>query len=176
MKNQYKMLLLLAVVLLVFTGCKLTKQQRVDNKVVKKLDKLKGQYPESFKKATTETVRIDTVLQEVVIEGETKIDTVEVEKFLTEYLHDTVEINRFLPRFIAIAKDTVEIDTLAIHLWIEGVGVKYKLKKDEQHIEASKQVNTLTVTETVVVKKIPWWVWLIIIALSITTLLAILKR
>ena len=74
---------LLLTILILFTGCKLTKQQRVDNRVVKKIEKIKTKYPNSFKNVTTEVIRIDTILKEVKLKGEVILDTVEVEILLT---------------------------------------------------------------------------------------------
>ena len=50
-------------------GCRLTKQQRSDNRVAKKIEKIQAKHPESFRNVTTETVRKDTVLKEIFIKG-----------------------------------------------------------------------------------------------------------
>ena len=162
--------------LIIFTSCALTKQQRKDNRVAKKIEKIKLKHPDSFHRVTTETVRIDTVLQEVYIEGSTQIDTLKVTEYLTEFLHDTVEVNLFITRFIEVAKDSVSVDTLGIHLRMEGVAVTFQLTKDEQHITASTDVSTITIDNTEVVNVIPWWIWAIMIALGIIVILSLLRR
>lgn len=150
---------LLLTILILFTGCKLTKQQRVDNRVVKKIEKIKTKYPNSFKNATTEVIRIDTVLKEVKLKGEVILDTVEVEILLTEYLHDTVKVDRFITRFINTAKDTIQVDSLGLHLWIEGVAIRYSLLKDSAYISKQKSVDTLNIQKTEVINKVRWWSW-----------------
>ena len=155
---------LLLVILIFFTSCTLTKQERVDNRVVKKIEKIKAKYPDSFKKATTKLVRIDTLIQEVNIQGESRLDTIEVEILLTEYLHDTVRVDRFINRFIEATKDTLQIDTLGLHLWIAGVAVRYTLRKDEAHIVKEDSVEILGIQETKLVTRIPWWIWALLTA------------
>ena len=162
--------------ILLFTACALTKQQRQDNRVAKKIEKIEQKFPESFKNVTTELVRIDTVLKEVYIQGETEFDTLKVTEYLTEFLHDTVNVTQFIDRFIQTAKDSISIDTLSIHFRAEGVAVTFELTKDEQHIVAEKPVKTITIDKTKVVNRIPWWIWAIIIGLGIVTLLAMIKR
>lgn len=164
------------IILIVLSSCKLTKQQRVDNRVVKKIEKIKAKYPDSFKLATTEVVRIDTVIKEIRLEGKTVFDTLEIETFLTEYLHDTVEVDKFITRFIETAKDTIQVDTLGLHLWIEGVSVIYKLQKDESHIIIEKKVDILTIEETKVVTRVPWWFWVIFVAMVFVTTITIIRK
>jgi hypothetical protein len=174
---KFLKLLLLGLILTGFiTSCVTTRQQRKDNRVAKKIEKIKMKHPVSFRNVTTETVRIDTVLQEIHIAGEVQIDTVEVTEFLTEYLHDTIQVNNFITKFIEHSKDITQVDTLGIHLWIEGVGIKYDLTKDEQYIEASKDVETITITRTEVVNKIPWYIWIIVIGCIIVAVFSHFRR
>lgn len=164
------------IILVILSSCKLTKQQRADNRVVKKIEKIKAKHPDSFKNATTELVRIDTVIKEVKIAGETTFDTIKVNNLLTEYLHDTVEVDRFITRFIEVAKDTIQVDTLGLHLWIEGVAVSYTLQKDEAHIISEKEINTLNIQKTEVVNKIPLWVWVVLAIMGLVTIASIIKK
>ena len=168
-----KLLILLAIL---FVSCVTTKQQREDNRVAKKIEKIKAKHPISFDNVTVETVRIDTIIKEIRVQGETILDTIKVTEFLTEYLHDTIEVNNFINRFIKIAKDTIQVDSLGIHLTIEGVGVNYKLIQDEQHIIAIKDIETITITKTEVINKTPWYIWTLIIGLLAATLFALLKN
>ena len=170
-----KNLLILGLIIL-FTSCALTKQQRTDNRVAKKIEKIKFKYPDSFTRVTTELVRIDTVLQEVFIEGATQLDTVKVTEYLTEFLHDTVEVEKFITRFIEIAQDSIKVDTLGIHLRLQGVAVTFELTRDEQHIIVEKPVDTIIIDKTKVVNRIPWWIWAIIITLGIVAVFATIKR
>lgn len=160
------------ILLVLLSACKLTKQQRTDNRVIKKIQKIKMKYPESFQNVTT--VRVDTILQEVKVVGEGRVDTVRIESFITEFLFDTVNVPQFIDRFIEVGSDTVKIDTLAIHLWMSGVGLKYRLKKDLQYI--SKDVEVINITKTELVNKIPFWVWLIIGGLIFLNVIVFIKK
>ena len=175
MKNIVKLMFVVAVALIMvsfLSSCRLTKQQRTDNRVIKKIDKIKAKYPASFQNVTT--VRVDTVLQEVKVVGEGRVDTVKIESFITEFLFDTVNVPQFIDRFIEVGSDTVKIDTLAIHLWMSGVGLKYRLKKDLQYI--SHDVETINITKTEFVNKIPFWIWLIIGGLIFLNLIIYIKK
>jgi len=171
-----KQLLIFTLLITTLYGCSLNKLQRQENKVARKIEKLKLKYPEAFDSVTTETVRIDTVIKEIRLAGKTEYDTVEVNNYLTKYLPANVNKNQFIRDFLNVARDTILIDSLGIHLRIDGVGVNFSLIKDSQHITAEKSVETIIITETEVVNKIPWWVWLIIGVSILITLLALLRR
>ena len=171
-----KNLLMYVVILSLITSCALTKQQRRDNRVAKKIEKIKLKHPDSFRNVTTETVRIDTLIKEVHIVGETEFDTLRVTEYLTEFLHDTIEVNTFINRFIEIAKDTIKVDTLGVHLIASGVAIAFELTRDEQHITASKDISTITIDNTKVVNRIPWWIWAIMISMGVTIVLILLRR
>lgn len=167
------------VFLVVITfGCSpLTKLQKQQNKVARKLEKLQDKYPEAWDSVNIVTVKIDTVIKEIQLEGETQIDTVEITKVLTEYDIDTVEIPRFITRFLEATKDTVQVDSLDVHLWVAGSGVTYRLTRDSTWIKKEAQVETITITETQVIRKRFYedWLFWIILILAIT-LTALVKK
>jgi len=140
------------------------------------MEKLQERYPESFRNATTETVRIDTLIKEVRIEGETHVDTLTIEKEIEKYLHDTVQVTQFIDRFIEVARDSVIVDSLDIHLKISGVAIQYELQRDSTRIVKEQDVSTVDITKTVTVNKIPFWIWLIIILLSAAIVASLVKR
>ena len=163
------------ITLLVWSCSPLSKLQKQENKVAKKLKKLEARYPDAFKNSTTVTVRIDTVIKEVRVEGKTKIDTVRVTDILKEYISDTVEIPQFITRFLEATKDTVKVDTLGIHLWLAGSGVEYRMRKDLIRIEKEQEVRTITVTNTQVLRKRfyqDWLFWLLIITATVLYVLS----
>ena len=162
---MYKILLFI-MIFIFMSSCTLTKQQRQSNKVVKKIEKMKIKYPEAFRDATTETIRIDTVIQEIEIEGELRIDTFEIEVLIEKLIYDTIPIPEFIDRFFEATRDSVQIDTLGLHIFIAGSNVVYKIIKDEQHIEMEKDIETIHITNTTVIKKRfyrDWLFWLVII-------------
>lgn len=166
------------------SGCTLTKQQRQSNKVTRKIEKLKAKYPAAFQDATVEIIRIDTVIKEIILEGQTKFDTVEIETLVKEYIKDTILVTQFINRFLEVSRDTIQVDSLGVHLTISGTGVSYYLKKDEAVISKEKAVETITITKTEVVRRSffqdwKFWVFLvIIIALMIfkDTLIKVVRR
>ncbi len=165
-----KQLLLIILILTTISACTLTKQQRQSNKVAKKINKLKIKYPDAFQDATVEIVRIDTVLERIEVAGEIRYDTIEVQEILEHYIVDSVDRVIFLQRFMEVARDTARIDTLGIHLRIIGAVVEFTLVKDEQHIKAEKQIETITITNTQVIKKRfyqDWLFWVIVVILFI---------
>jgi len=162
--------------LILLPACTLTKQQRTDNKIIRKMEKFRQQHPESFSKATIETVRIDTLIKEVRIEGETKVDTLTIEKEIEKYLIDTVQVTRFIDRFLEVASDSVKVDTLDIHLDMYGAGISYSLTRDSARIIKEQDVTTVDISKTVTVNKIPFYIWIIIVLLSAALVFAIIRR
>ena len=158
---------IIACLLLLCASCSpLTKVQKQENRVAKKIEKLQGKYPEAFDNIST--VRIDTVIKEIYIEGKTVIDTVEVTNILEQYIHDTVHIPTFIDRFLQATRDTVQVDSLDVHLWISGSAVTYRMQRDSAWIQ--KEAETITITKTEVVRKNfvqdwKFWVLLIIVVL-----------
>ena len=77
MKNQIIVktvfIIIMGILLWSLAGCTLTKQQRQSNRISKKIERMKYKHPEAFRDATTEVVRIDTVIQEIEIQGEAEI-------------------------------------------------------------------------------------------------------
>jgi hypothetical protein len=138
--------------------------------VAKKIEKMKAKNPEAFSDATTEIVRIDTVIKEVRVEGELRIDTIETEKLVRLFIRDTVNVTRFITRFLEVTRDTAKIDTLGVHVFIAGSNVDYSVIKDEQHIEAERPVETITITKTTVVRaswyRSPWF-WLLMAVIAV---------
>ena len=126
---------------------------------------MKFKHPEAFADATTEVVRIDTVIKEIILEGQTKFDTVEIETLVKEYIKDTILVTRFISRFLEVSRDTVQVDSLGVHLTISGTGVTYYLKKDEAVITKEKAIETITITKTEVVRAVWYrspWFWLLV--------------
>ena len=166
--------LITVFILLAFCSCTLTKQQRTENKVARKLKKLEVRFPSTFKNVTTETVRIDTVIKEIRVQGSTSIDTILITEILKEYEIDTLEIPTFITRFLNVTRDTVLIDTLDIHLWIAGSAIDYRMHRDEMHIEKEQEVRTVTITETQVIRKRfyqDWLFWLLFIGVMVAIIL-----
>ncbi len=161
----------MTIILMGFMACSpLSKLQKQENKVARKLKKLEVRYPDAFKNATTETIKIDTVIKEIHIQGSTSIDTVLVTKVLKEFQLDSIEVPVFITRFLEITRDTVLIDTLDVHLWIAGTAVDYRMHRDEMHIEKEQEVRTITITDTQVIRKRfyqDWLFWLFIIIVAV---------
>ena len=157
MKNQTIVktlfIIILGILLWSLAGCALTKQQRQSNRIVKKIERMKFKHPEAFKDATTEVVRIDTLIERVEIAGELRIDTVEITEILKEYITDTVLIPKIIVRFLQSTRDTTSIDTLGIHLWVAGTNVDFKVVRDSIYIEKEQEVRTITITNTEVVRR-----------------------
>lgn len=183
------------IILVVLSSCKLTRQQRTDNRVVKNLEKIKAKHPDSFKKATEEVIRIDTLLPEIDISGHVDVGTdnemvdslaAELQRVMVENdslkgdLRDPIKetINKYIPKLITI--ESLNLDTLGIKasIWYDKNSrrLSYSIYKNEQHIVAEKKVKTLTITKTEVINKVPWWVWVIVIALSLITVMALLRK
>ncbi len=161
MKILAKILFALALIAVIMwlAGCTLTKQQRQSNRIVKKIERMKVKHPEAFQDATTETVRIDTVIQKIELEGRIRFDTIEVEKLVKKYVRDTVLVRHFISRFLEVSKDTLQVDTLGLHLWLSGSALTYKLTKDEAHIEKEQDIKTVTITKTEVIRRGFWQDW-----------------
>jgi len=170
MKTFANILLLIIIILALlgwFTGCSptLTKQQKLENKVAKKLQKIEDKNPEAYKNVTTEIVRIDTLIPEVRIVKELRIDTLETEKLVKEYIRDTVLVTRFIKEFLRTTRDSVAVDTLGIHLRLSGTNIDFDLKRDPIHIVKEQEVRTVTITETTVLKRRfyrDWQFWVFI--------------
>jgi len=109
---------------------------------------------------------------EVKVAGELRIDTLETEKLVKEFIRDTVKVTEFITRFLKETRDSVAVDTLGVHLRLAGTNIDFVLQRDSIHIEKEQEVTTVTVTETTVVKavwyKSPFfWILLGVIALFI---------
>lgn len=168
---------LITVILMGFMSCSpLTKLQKQENKVAKKLKKLEVRYPDAFKNSITETIRIDTIIKEIQIQGSTSIDTVLITQVLKEFKLDSIEVPVFITRFLEVTRDTVLIDTLDIHLWIAGTAVDYRMHRDEMHIEKEQEVRTITITDTQVIRKRFYQDWLFWLLLIIGTGLYVLSK
>ena len=151
-----KYLIYLLIILL--PSCTLTKLQRQSNKVARKIERLERKYPEAFKITNTETLRIDTIIQRVEVKGLEKVDTVKIDKIITEFSTDTIERVKIRERLIEAVIPTVRKDTLGIKLFITGTpqGLSYTVIRDPLHIEAEKSVDRITVTKTEVIRR-PFW-------------------
>jgi len=164
------------MIFILFTACSpLTRQQKTENKVARKLKKLEAKFPEAFKNSTTELVRIDTVIKEIQIQGSTSIDTFLVTEVLKEFQLDSIEVPVFITRFLEVTRDTVLIDTLDVHLWIAGTAVDYRMHRDEMHIEKEQEVRTMTITDTQVIRKRfyqDWLFWLFVISATVLYVLS----
>ena len=216
MKNIVKWMFILALASILgsmLSSCALTKQQRTDNRVIKKIEKIKAKYPESFSNVTTETVRIDTFIPEIDHSGDLRVvvDSSAVDSLTSELqtllvANDSLSnipqtsgvvdslsselkalklaeairtaVTKYAPSLIKI--DILDIDTLGVkaRIWYDKdqMVLNYQFHKDSTHITASKDVNTINITPTEVIYKIPWYIWIIIVALSLTTLLVFLKK
>ena len=161
----------LIIILLVLCACSpLTKQQKTENKVARKIEKLKQKYPQAWDSVNIVTLRIDTVIKEITLEGTTIIDTFKVTEILKEYQLDTVEIPTFITRFLEATRDTVQIDSLDIHLWIAGSGVTFRLQRDSTWIKKEVSVETITITKTEVIRKRfyqDWLFWLLVVIVAV---------
>lgn len=177
MKHQIKtkalFIIVLGIILWSLAGCTLTKQQRQSNKVVRGIEKLQAKYPEGWKDVTIETVRIDTLIERVEITGELRIDTVEITEVLKEYITDTVLIPKIIVRFLQSTRDTLQVDTLGVHVWVAGTNVDFKVVRDSLHIKMEKKVETVTITKTEVVRRnfFQDWKFYLLIAVVIGGLL-----
>ena len=168
MKNVFKYGFLISIILL--SGCVLTKRQRKSNKVAKKIEKLQQKYPTAWEDATIELVRIDTVLERIEVAGEIRIDTFTTENLVQEFIHDTTRVTEFITRFLTVTRDTAQVDTLGVHLFVAGSNVDYRLVKDVQHIEVEKAVETITITNTEVIRRSflrDWKFWLFVVILTV---------
>ena len=163
--------IIITILLLAVTACSpLTVQQKTENKIAKKLDRMERKHPEAFKNATTQLVRIDTLIEEVVLAGESRIDTVQTEKLVKEYIRDTVKVKEFITRLLRETSDTISVDSLGISLDITGTNLAYRLQRDSIYIEKEQEVKTVTITNTEVVRKSfyqDWKFWLLCIAIFV---------
>ena len=142
------------------TSCSpLTTKQKTQNKYAKKLKKWKAKDPEAFEDLTVVIVKLDTVIEKVEVAGRLRIDTLEVENLVKEFIHDTVRVTEFINRFLKETRDSVAIDTLGIHLRLSGTNIDYSLLRDSIHIEKSQAVDTISIPETTVVRKNFWNDW-----------------
>ena len=167
----------LIIILLVFCACSpLTKLQKTENKVSRKIERLKEKYPEAWDSVNIVTLRIDTVIKEIQLEGTTTIDTFRVTEILKEYQLDTVEIPTFITRFLEATRDTIQIDSLDIHLWIAGSGVTFRLQRDSTWIKKEVSVETITITKTEVIRKRFYQDWLFWLLVILTMLVIVLIK
>jgi len=152
------------VFIILLGSCTLTKQQKQSNKVARKIAKLQAKYPEAWDDVTIKRVRIDTLIEKVEIQGELRVDTLEIIQVLKEYITDTLVIPQVITRFLQVTRDTVQVDTLGVHVWVAGTNVDFKVNRDSIYIEKEQEVKTITVTNTQVVRRSffqDWKFWLI---------------
>lgn len=153
----------------------LSKIQKAENKVVKGMAKLERKWPEAFQNVNSVTVEIDTVIKEVIVAGELRIDTLETERLVKEYIHDTTQVvvTRFIKEFLDATRDSIAVDTLGVHLRLAGSNIDYWLKTDSVHIKKSETAPTLTVTKNVVVRSVWWkdpWFYIVLILAGLIVL------
>lgn len=160
-------------------GCTLTKDQRQANRMAKKIETWKVRYPEAWEKAGMDVIKIDTVIKEIQLEGIQKIDTIRLKEVVRQYIRDTVQVEKFITQLEKVSRDTVQVDSLGLHVTIVGSGIYYNILKDSTIIEAEKAVEKITIVKTEVVRKRfyqDWLFWLIVgIGVAAYILFAVLK-
>ena len=163
--------------------CSSCGSQRKANRGIKKLEKLQERYSDVWGEISRETVRIDTVIQQIEVPGEVQIvvDSFRVDSLAyaldsimnQKSIPDTVKgdviretITRYVPRLVTV--DSVLVDTLDIEfrLWVDDSKIKYHIQRDSISIVKEQEVDKINPIEYITVYKIPWWMWLILIALA----------
>lgn len=160
----------------------LTKLQKQENKVARKIQKLQEKYPQAWDSVNTVTVEIDTVIKEIRIQGETTYDPEKTREAITDFIDgflatgldslretvtETEYVDRFIDRFLEVTKDTVEIDSLDVHLWISGSAVSFRLQRDSTWIKKKTEVDQVVIPENIVVNRKhfyeDWKFWVLLI-------------
>lgn len=166
------------------------------NRGIRKLEKLKTNYADVWQEMTTQTVRIDTFIEEVEVPGHAQVivDSAAVDSLAAEIdsLMNIVErelqgtkgdivretITRYVPRLIKV--DTVQVDTLGMHLTLyynrDAMQLNYTVKRDTISIKAEESVDIIAPTQYITIHKIPWWIWAIIVLMGLALLGIIFKR
>lgn len=177
-------LVVVLALLLLLVSCS-PKIVRRTNKATKKLKQLEIKYADVWSKVNVQTVRIDTVLQEIEVPGEAilTLDTIAVDSLTTLIMAlvkadsadkepMTERITKFITQSINI--DSVVVDTLDLHLriWYDKptATLQYLLKKDESIIVLETTVDKIAPVQYLTIHKIPWWIWLIIVVLTLLSL------
>ena len=180
-------IIILLTGLFLFSGCALTKHERRSNRAVKKLKQLEVKYADVWNEVDKVEVRIDTVIERIEVPGETivQVDTTQIARLVKELDSARTLINledpstsdevaariitKYVPSLIEIP--AVEVDTMDIHLriWYNPAerALKYNVQKDSSRITATASANRIQPVRTVTVNKIPWWIWLIIIVITL---------
>ena len=187
MKNQIifkTVFIILGILLWSLAGCTLTKQQRQSNRISKKIERMKFKHPEAFKDATTEVVRIDTVIKENEIqrEAEITVDSAAIDSLVILlkqallYMEDSgYNVSEILTEIITdhakelIIIDSIKVDTLGIQLSVwynkDKSILEFNIRRDSIHIEKEKAIETITITKTAVVRAVWYrspWFWLLV--------------
>lgn len=185
-------LLVIGVTLIVISTSSCSSTRKA-NRGVKKLEKLKIKYADVWQEVSTETVRIDTVIQEVHIPGQTQVvvDSSAVDSLARELQSlmnaETSEgnegdivretITRYVPRLITV--DTVQVDTFDIHMTLfydkTARALMYEIQRDSIKITKEESVDKIAPIQYITVHKIPWWMWAVVGVLTIVILRLIFK-
>lgn len=142
---------------LTFSSCSLitglTKQERTDNRVARKIEKLRARYPDSFSNFT-ETVSIDTVLPGFEFRGSSELFRWPV---INDLLRDDTLYQKAVETLISsrnssfddVFSNPILVDTLGVRVFAKvdtGVLNLY-VKKSEQEINVTKEVERFNTKE-----------------------------
>lgn len=139
-------MLIMIAVILSCGGCRLTKDQRKANKIIKKIEKFKARYPNAYT-----LTQIDTVI--VPIETEVKVkefDTIKIDNIIKEMVTDTVLVPMIRYKVLnSLSGDTLYLDSMFIHAraWNAQNGLNGFIYSDSipvsvERIEVTKTVKT----------------------------------
>lgn len=158
------------------------------NRGIRKLEKLKIKYADVWDEVSKKSVRIDTVIQKVEIPGRVQVvvDSSSIDSLIAELNWmianpqvDTVKgdivretITRYIPRLFSI--DSVYTDTLGIKFSLyydrNKHALDYIIVRDSIAIVKEEDVDVINPVQYITIHKAPWWMWVVIVILSVLVL------